>query len=59
MAIPVAGIGHVALLAMEMRMHPIAVRLTFMALPALVSLLPIVLEQPPQPLQGRTDIRRR
>src|SRR5260370_7495022 len=56
--VPSAGVPHVAFLAMQVRVHPIAVRLAFVLLDAFMRLFPITTKCPPQPLQARPPICR-
>jgi hypothetical protein len=44
---------------MQVRVHRIAVRLAFVLLDALMGLVPIAAQRPPERLQGWPDIRRR
>jgi hypothetical protein len=44
---------------MQVRVHPIAVRLAFVLLDAFMRPIPIATQRPPERLQGRPDIWRR
>src|SRR5205807_2295671 len=54
--IPSTGVPHVAFLAMQVRVHPIAVPLSFVLLDAFMRPLPVAATRPPQRLQGGPDI---
>src|SRR6185312_7361946 len=57
-AIPIAGIGGIAFLAMQIGMHPGA-RLVALLLGTMMCRVPIALGVPPQPLRREPDIGRR